>query len=65
MPPIPENPNIRKGQFLWKSENEQSKYVEKLSRKISEGYYFSSKVIDELVEELAPAFNDNIADPGP
>ena len=59
MPPIPENPNIRKGQFLWKEESEQRKFVKELSRKISEGYYYSDKVLTEIVDELAPVFGDN------
>ena len=61
MPPIPENPNIRKGQFLWKDESEQRGYIEKLTRRISEGYYFSDKVLTDIVDELAPVFNDNLS----
>ena len=60
MPPIPENPNVRKGQFLWKDESEKQGYLEKLTRRISEGYYFSDKVLTDIVDELAPAFNDNM-----
>jgi hypothetical protein len=61
MPPVPENPNIRKGQFLWKEEREQRQYIETLTRRIAEGYYSSEKVLADIVEELAPVFNDNVA----
>ncbi|MBD3393170.1 MAG: hypothetical protein GF418_13665 [Chitinivibrionales bacterium] len=64
MPPIPENPNIRKGQFLWKEEGEQKQYLKSLTQKISEGYYFSDTVLGEIVEELAPAFSDNVSQGG-
>jgi hypothetical protein len=59
-PPIPENPNIRKGQFLWKEDDERRAYVDDISRKISSGYYYSDKVIGEIVDELAPVFSDEL-----
>jgi hypothetical protein len=61
MPPIPENPNIRKGQFLWKEEHDRRQYVESLSRKIADGYYFSEDVLSQIVEEIAPVFNDSMS----
>lgn len=54
------NPQIRQGQFLWKDESGQKKYLQSLKRKISEGFYFSDKVISRVVEELAPVFHDNV-----
>lgn len=60
MPPIPENPNVRKGQFLWKEENEQRSYVEELVKKITSGYYFSEKILGDIVDELAPVFVEDV-----
>jgi hypothetical protein len=65
MPPIPENPNLRKGQFLWRDEPERSRYIEKLSRRIADGFYFSDDILSQIVEELAPVFNETLAPPGP
>jgi hypothetical protein len=61
MPPVPENPNIRKGQFLWKEERERRQYVESLSRKIADGYYFKDDVLSQIVDEIAPVFSDNLS----
>jgi len=64
MPPIPENPNVRKGQFLWKEERERRQYIEMLSKKISSGFYFSDDVLSEIVNEIAPIFNEKLAGQG-
>ena len=59
MNPAVENPNIRRGQFLWMDSIQKRTYIEKLTKRIAEGYYFSDRVISQVVEELAPVFNDN------
>jgi hypothetical protein len=60
--PRDHNPNIRRGQFLWREESERNKYLAKLSRRIASGYYSSDKVISKVVEELAPVFSDDHRD---
>lgn len=54
------NPQIKKGQFLWKDELSKQKYLNSLKKKIAEGFYFSDKVISRVVEEIAPAFDEVI-----
>ena len=57
---IRENPNIRKGRFLWADAKEQKTFLFQLKSKIEEGYYDSDKVIGKIVEELAPVFETSI-----
>jgi len=53
-----ENPNIRKGRFLWMDPAAQRRYIEDLKRRIESGYYFTDAIAEKVVEELAPVFND-------
>ncbi len=53
------NPAIRQGQFLWMEKDAQSDYLTCLKGRIASGFYYSEQVIGKIVEELAPAFNDD------
>jgi hypothetical protein len=53
-----ENPNIRKGKFLWLQDSARNRYLETISRKITEGFYFSENVISRIVDEIAPTFGE-------
>jgi hypothetical protein len=55
---IRENPQIKKGQFLWKDEMSQKKYLTLLKKKIAGGYFYSDRVISRVVEEIAPVFRE-------
>jgi hypothetical protein len=55
-----DNPNIRKGKFIWMDDGGRKRYIENLMQKITDGYYFSEKVLSRIVEELAPTFNEAI-----
>lgn len=52
------NPAIRKGQFLWMEPASRSQYLQNLKNKIAAGYYYSDKVISQVVDELAPVIDD-------
>ncbi len=58
MRPPDENPNIRKGKFLWMDQHSREKFLQKLSGRISEGYYSSDRVLNRIVDELSPVFSD-------
>lgn len=58
MNPPPNNPAVRKGQFLWMDEAGQQTYIQGLIRKVTERFYFSEKVIAGIVEELAPVLGE-------
>jgi hypothetical protein len=51
---------IRKGRFLWRDESEQATYLAALKQRIETGYFYSEKIIANLVDELAPVVNDCI-----
>jgi hypothetical protein len=53
------NPNVRRGQFLWREESEREEYLAKLNRRIAAGFYTSDRIISKVVEELAPVFSDD------
>jgi hypothetical protein len=53
-----ENPNIRKGRFLWMDPIARRRYIEDLKRRIDSGYFFTDAIAEKVVEELAPVFND-------
>jgi hypothetical protein len=55
-----ENPAGRKGRFLWMDDSSKRSYLESLSHKMRDGYFFSEKVIARLVDELAPSFSDTL-----
>jgi hypothetical protein len=52
------NPQIKKGQFLWKDETSRKKYLIVLKKKIADGYFNSDRVISRIVEEIAPVFRE-------
>lgn len=57
---VMENANVRKGRFLWLEDPARKRYVEKLIRKIENGYFFSERVMSKIVDEIAPTFNEII-----
>ena len=58
-PPL-EPAKVRKGRFLWMDPPEQHRYLEALARRISAGYYFSDKILGEIVDEIAPIVEENV-----
>jgi hypothetical protein len=54
------NPAIRQGQFLWMDERTKREYLSILKQRISDGYYFSERVISRIVDELAPVINETV-----
>jgi hypothetical protein len=53
-----DNPNIRKGRFLWMDQADQRRYIQELKRRIESGYFFTDAIAEKVVDELAPVFND-------
>jgi hypothetical protein len=63
---LPQPSNVRKGRFLWMSENDRREYIAALKEKIAEGFYFSDRVISEVVNEIAPTIDGTVSsDQGP
>ncbi|MBD3420570.1 MAG: hypothetical protein GF398_10680 [Chitinivibrionales bacterium] len=52
--------NIRKGRFINLDEDSQQSYLNELSRKIENGYYFSDRIMEKIVDEIAPVFQDHL-----
>ncbi|ERP31502.1 hypothetical protein [Chitinivibrio alkaliphilus] len=51
----------RKGRFLWKGDpHDRAREIEEIRRRVSSGYYSSNKVMNGLVEDLAPQMSDSI-----
>lgn len=53
-----DNSHIKKGQFLWKDEKSQKKYLALLKDKIANEYFYSDRVISRIVEQIAPVFSE-------
>ena len=51
-----------KGQFIWRTGEDRRKVVESIKEKINSGYFFSDKVVNELVEKLGPQFAESVGD---
>lgn len=51
---------VRKGKFIWLNKKDREAYVKKLKSKINRGYYSSDKVLDNVVDKLCYAFNDQL-----
>lgn len=54
------NPAIRQGQFIWMDDGPRSRYIKDLKEKIRKGFYSSDKVINKIVDEIAPVLNDTL-----
>ena len=54
------NPSIRQGRFQWMDDTAKKKYISIIKKRISDGYYFSEKVISQVVDEIAPVINDTV-----
>lgn len=52
------NPSLRQGQFLWMAKPEKENYIGQLKKKITEGFYFSEKVVSTIVDEIAPILDE-------
>jgi len=50
---------IRKGKFLWMEVDAQRKYLSDLRTRIKSGYFSTDSVIDKVVEDLAPIFDQS------
>jgi hypothetical protein len=51
---------VRKGRFMWMEPPAQREYLQTLSKKISSGYFYSDKIITEIVEDIAPIIDDSL-----
>jgi hypothetical protein len=49
-----------KGQFLWKSQEEQKEAVRLLRQKIASGYFFKNEITQELVRRISPHFDEQV-----
>ena len=56
------NPSLRQGRFFGMDEETKKKYISMIKRRISDGYYFSEKVMTYVVDEIAPVLNESIED---
>jgi hypothetical protein len=56
------NPSLRQGRFFGMDEDTKKKYISMIKRRISDGYYFSEKVMTYVVDEIAPVLNESIED---
>ena len=52
------NPAVRKGQFLWRDQPSQIKYLTALKKRISDGYYFNEQVFSRIADEIAPVIEE-------
>jgi hypothetical protein len=52
---------LRKGQFLWMDPAARNDYLQKLRKRISEGYYYSERIFSKVVDEIAPVFEEIIS----
>jgi hypothetical protein len=59
-PQFSEPSRVRKGRFLWMEPSAQREYLQSISKKISSGYFYSDKVLGEIVDEIAPVINENL-----
>jgi hypothetical protein len=60
----PSNPSIRQGRFQWMDDSAKNKYISVIKKRIADGYYFSEKVITQVVDEIAPVVNDTVEQDG-
>ena len=48
---------VRRGQFIWRPAEARKKYLEKLKKRIRNGFYTSDRIVASITEKLAPAFD--------
>lgn len=58
------NPSIRQGRFQWMDDAAKKQYISIIKKRISDGYYFSEKIITQVVDEIAPVINDTVEQDG-
>ncbi len=58
------NPSIRRGRFHWMDDAAKKQYISIIKKRISDGYYFSEKIITQVVDEIAPVINDTVEQDG-
>ncbi|MFH1761819.1 MAG: hypothetical protein ABIA63_12040 [bacterium] len=51
---------VRKGKFIWMEESARKSVVTRLRERMKAGYYTSEKVVESLVERLAPEFHEQV-----
>lgn len=52
---------LRKGQFLWMEPAARNAYLQKLKKRISEGYYYTDSIFSKIADELAPVLEETVA----
>ena len=60
----PSNPSVKQGRFLWMDDSAKKKFISIIKKRITDGYYFSEKVITQVVDEIAPVLNDTVEQDG-
>lgn len=58
------NPSIKQGRFQWMDETAKKKFISIIKKRIADGYYFSEKVVTQVVDEIAPVINDTVEQDG-
>ncbi|MBD3322788.1 MAG: hypothetical protein GF350_16940 [Chitinivibrionales bacterium] len=62
--PRQDSPTIRKGRFLWRDPDSQEKFLSQLMTRVRNGYYNSDRVLQSVVDEIAPVFSDSMQSDG-
>ncbi len=55
-----DNPNVRKGRFLWMESDAQRRYVTDLKSRIHNRTFFTEQILQKIVDEIAPVFDDQV-----
>jgi len=56
------NPSVRQGRFFGMDDDTKKKYISMIKRRITDGYYFSEKILTYVVDEIAPVLSESIED---
>ena len=60
----PSNPSVKHGRFQWMDKSAKKKFISIIKERIADGYYFSEKVVTQVVDEIAPVINDTVEQDG-
>lgn len=50
--------SLRKGQFLWMEPEARIAYLQKLKKRIADGYYYTDSVFSKIADEIAPILEE-------
>jgi hypothetical protein len=56
---LPAPSNVRRGRFLWMTEQCRKEYLTSLREKIESRYFFNDSIFRQIAEDLAPIYVDS------